>query len=77
MAYCTKCGQKLDENANFCTSCGEKVSNSTHSFNDTLSELGHTHDSSSSFDKKSTRESPSYLSSIRLALPKSKLRIPI
>ena len=52
MAYCTKCGQKLDDNAKFCTSCGEKVANSTHSFSDTISELGRTHDSSSSFDKK-------------------------
>ena len=52
MAYCTKCGQKLDDNAKFCPSCGEKVANSTHSFSDTISELGRTHDSSSSFDKK-------------------------
>ena len=23
--YCTKCGNKIDDNANFCPRCGEKI----------------------------------------------------
>lgn len=60
MAFCSKCGAKLEDGSKFCKSCGEPVKMSTEDkvsaaaadFTEKVSKINNTEDTTSEFDSK-------------------------
>ena len=60
MAFCSKCGAKLEDGSKFCKSCGEplkmstedKVSAAAADFTEKVSKINDTEDTTSEFDQK-------------------------
>ncbi len=68
MAFCSKCGAKLEDGSKFCKSCGEPVKMSTEDkvsaaaadFTEKVSKINDTEDTTSEFDQKDISDNKAF-----------------